>query len=97
VLGEHPDVMQVAVVGVPHQTKGQIPAAAVVPRPESGLRPESLLAWAAERIAPYKAPRHVFFVESIPMSAAWKPKRHEVAAHLRALLAKGAAPPGGAM
>jgi acyl-CoA synthetase (AMP-forming)/AMP-acid ligase II len=85
-LAEHPDVLQVAVVGVPHAVKGQVPAAAVVPRPQSGLTEAALLAWAHERVAAYKAPRHVVFVESIPMSSAWKPKRHEVAELLRPLL-----------
>jgi long-chain acyl-CoA synthetase len=85
-LAEHPDVLQVAVVGVPHDVKGQVPAAAVVPRPESGLTEAVLLAWAQERLASYKTPRHVVFVESIPMSSAWKPKRVEVAEHLRKIL-----------
>jgi long-chain acyl-CoA synthetase len=86
VLAEHPDVLQAVVVGVPHPVKGAVTAAAVVPRPESGLTPDGLRAWASERLAPYKAPRHVFFVESIPMSSAWKPKRLDVALQLRALL-----------
>jgi len=81
-------VLQVAVAGVPHPVKGEVPAAMVVPRPESGVTPEALVAFARERIAPYKAPRHVVLVESIPMSSAWKPKRGEVAERLRAILAE---------
>lgn len=86
-LAEHPDVLQVAVAGVSHPVKGEVPAAMVVPRPESGLTPDALLAFARERVAPYKAPRHVVLVESIPMSSAWKPKRHQVAEHLEQILA----------
>lgn len=86
-LAEHPDVLQVAVVGVPHAVKGEVPAAAVVPRPASGLTEAALLAWAHERLAAYKAPRHVVFVESIPMSSVWKPKRHEIGDLLRPILA----------
>lgn len=82
----HPDVAQVAVVGVPHPVKGSVPAAVVVRRPGSALSEDALLAWLRESIAPYKAPRHVFFVDSIPLSSSLKPKRGEVAATACALL-----------
>lgn len=85
----HPDVLAVAVAGVPHPVKGEVPAAMVVPRPGSGLDEAGLLAFARERITPYKAPRHAVMVESIPMSSAWKAKRGEVAALLRSRLGLG--------
>ena len=88
-LAAHPDVLAVAVAGVPHAVKGEVPAAMVVPRPQSGLDEATLLAFARERMAPYKAPRHIVLVESIPMSSAWKPKRREVAERLRAQLGLG--------
>jgi long-chain acyl-CoA synthetase len=93
-LREHPDVAQVVVVGVPDPVKGAVPAAAVVLRPGRTLAESELLAWARGRVAAYKAPRHVRFVDAIPLSSALKPQRTAVAAQLRAALAAEAA--GGA-
>jgi acyl-CoA synthetase (AMP-forming)/AMP-acid ligase II len=77
-LAEHPAVAQVAVVGVPHGVKGEMPVAAVVRGPNSDIDETSLLAWAKEHIAPYKAPRRVVFVDAIPQNFAMKAKRREV-------------------
>ncbi|HVN87436.1 MAG TPA: class I adenylate-forming enzyme family protein [Candidatus Binatia bacterium] len=77
-LAEYPGVAQVAVVGVPHGVKGEMPVAAVVPEPNSTINEETLLAWAKEHIAPYKAPRRIVFVDAIPQNFAMKAKRREV-------------------
>ena len=74
----HPDIDQVAVVGLPHETKGERPAAAVVLKPGANTGADEILAWARERIAPYKCPRQVFLVDAIPLSSAMKMKRVEV-------------------
>lgn len=86
-LREHPDVAQAVVVGVPHPVKGAVAAAAVVLHAGRTLGEGELLAWARGRLAAYKAPRHVRFVDAIPMSSAWKPQRALVAVRLRAALA----------
>lgn len=77
-LAEHPAVLQVAVVGVPHGVKGEIPVAAVVPVPGSHIREDDIVAWGKEHMAPYKAPRRVVFVDAIPHNFAMKAKRREV-------------------
>jgi long-chain acyl-CoA synthetase len=77
-LGQHPDVERVAVVGLPHEMKGERPAAAVVLRPGARASAAEILAWARERIAPYKCPRQVFLVDGLPLSSAMKVKRAEV-------------------
>src|SRR5207302_1116824 len=59
----HPAVDRVAVVGLPHEMKGERPAAAVVAKPGAKITPEELLDWAREHIAPYKCPRQIFFVD----------------------------------
>jgi long-chain acyl-CoA synthetase len=74
----HPDIERVAVVGLPHEMKGQRPAAAVVLRAGAAATPETLLAWAREHIAPYKCPRQIFLVDGLPLSSAMKVKRGEV-------------------
>jgi acyl-CoA synthetase (AMP-forming)/AMP-acid ligase II len=71
VLREHPLVADVAVIGVSDAVAGEIPKAFVV-RKELDLTDAALIAWCAERVAPYKRPRIVEFVESIPRSASGK-------------------------
>jgi long-chain acyl-CoA synthetase len=74
----HPAVERVAVVGLPHEMKGERPVAAVVRKPGATVTAEDLLAWSREHIAPYKCPRQVFLVDGLPMSSAMKVKRGEV-------------------
>ena len=61
----HPDVRDAAVIGVPHPTWGEVGVAFVVP---SERRPtiEEITAFLAERLAKYKIPREIRFVESLP-------------------------------
>lgn len=69
-LLEHPDVDQVAVIGVPDDRLGQVGKAFVVPtRPVSA---EDLIAWSRERMAGFKAPRYVEFLEALPLNATGK-------------------------
>jgi long-chain acyl-CoA synthetase len=72
VLYEHPAVLEVAVVGVPHESLGEDVAAIVVPRPGAELDPEELKAWTKERVAAYKYPRHVVLVAELPKSPTGK-------------------------
>ncbi|WP_199431927.1 AMP-binding protein [Qaidamihabitans albus] len=70
VLLNHPDVLDAAVIGVPHPEGGEAPQAFVVADRE--LDAAELMAWVAERVAPYKKVRGVEFVDSIPKSPTGK-------------------------
>lgn len=93
VLGEHPSVAQVAVVGVPDDRLGEVPVAFVVPATDAGDPParEELLAWARERLAPYKTPRAVWYVDVLPLTAVPKVDKAALAARARELTARPAA------
>ncbi|PHP68635.1 long-chain fatty acid--CoA ligase [Zhengella mangrovi] len=67
VLGQHPDVKDVAVVGQPDDRWGERVAAAVVLREGSTLTGEDLIAWSRERLAGYKRPRAVVFLSTEEM------------------------------
>jgi malonyl-CoA/methylmalonyl-CoA synthetase len=70
VLAQHPAVAEVAVVGHADTEWGERVIACVV-RADS-VDAEALLAWAADRLAPYKRPREVRFVDALPRNALGK-------------------------
>jgi long-chain acyl-CoA synthetase len=72
VLYAHPDVLEAAVVGVPHETLGEEVAALIVARPDAGLTVEGVQRWAQERVAAYKYPRIVVFVDDLPKTPTGK-------------------------
>ena len=80
VLSEHPDVETVAVVGSPDSRLGEIPVAFVVPRPATGATPEAIIDWVGGRLANFKVPRRVVFVESLPRNASMKVLKNELRA-----------------
>lgn len=65
----HPDVADVAVIGVPSEKWGEDVLAIIVPKP--GCRPElaSIAGWTRERIASFKAPKHLRIVDTLPRNA----------------------------
>jgi malonyl-CoA/methylmalonyl-CoA synthetase len=77
VLLAHPAVAEVAVVGTPSDEWGEVVTAFVVP---SGDAPpaESLVAFAAEQLAPFKRPRLLHFVDTLPRNALGKVLKHEL-------------------
>jgi long-chain acyl-CoA synthetase len=71
-LLEHPLVREAAVVGVPDDYRGETVKAFVVLQPETQLTAAEVIAFCRERLAAYKAPRAVEFVDAIPINAAGK-------------------------
>jgi long-chain acyl-CoA synthetase len=70
VLYEHPDVIDAALVGIPHQTLGEEPAAVVQLAPGASATEEELKAWVRERLAIFKTPVRVLFLEEpLPRNA----------------------------
>ena len=67
-LFQHPHVVEAGVYGVPHQDLGEEVAADVVLRAGATVSEEEVRAFVKEKIAPYKYPRIVRFVEDLPKS-----------------------------
>jgi fatty-acyl-CoA synthase len=72
VMAGHPEVDAVAVIGVPDAHWGEVGRAIVVPRNGSTRDPEALLAYARERLARFKVPKSVVYVDTLPVTGAGK-------------------------
>jgi acyl-CoA synthetase (AMP-forming)/AMP-acid ligase II len=65
----HPDVLECAVLGLPHPRWGEAGVACVVPRPGHSPEPAALLAHLAPLLARYKHPQRIVLWEALPRSA----------------------------
>jgi acyl-CoA synthetase (AMP-forming)/AMP-acid ligase II len=85
----HPAVSEVAVIGVPDEKWGEVVKAVIVPVAGAPHDAASVIAWAAQRLARYKLPKSIDWVESLPRNHTGKVLRRELRqAHAQA---KGAA------
>ncbi|MFG2285823.1 FadD3 family acyl-CoA ligase [Streptomyces sp. NPDC048595] len=71
-LGRHPDIADVAVIGIPDPRLGEVGRAYAVRRAGSSLTADDLIAWSRREMANYKVPREVAFVAELPRNAAGK-------------------------
>jgi acyl-coenzyme A synthetase/AMP-(fatty) acid ligase len=85
-LQSHPAVVEAVVFGWPHPTTGETAVAAVVTKATVSAR--DLRAYCAERIAPYKSPWRVMFLDELPKDALGKVQKRELEQRFRERLAK---------
>jgi fatty-acyl-CoA synthase len=78
VLQAHPDVLEAAVVGVPHPRWGEVPKAFVVPRPGATPDAEDLRAWVQARLAHFKTPHDIAFLDNLPKTATGKIQKYRL-------------------
>jgi fatty-acyl-CoA synthase len=83
VLLRHPSVQEAAIVGLPHEKWGEAPHAYVVLKAGAAATEPELIAYTRERLAHFKAPHSVTFVQELPKTATGKIQKY--------VLRKGAA------
>ena len=72
ILSAHPDVYEAAVIPVPDEKWGEVPKGLVVRKPESQLNESELLEFCRSRLAHFKCPHSIEFVEALPKTATGK-------------------------
>ncbi len=76
----HPDVLEVAVIGVPDEKWGEAVKAFCAPKPGRSIDPDNIIAWSRERIAGFKVPKSVDAIDALPRNASGKILRKDLRA-----------------
>ncbi|MCE6077640.1 AMP-binding protein [Agrobacterium vitis] len=95
-IAAHPGVADVAVMGLAHAEWGEVGLALVVAG-DGSLRDHDILRHCADRLASFKRPKHVVFVDTIPRSASGKVQKHilrEAYTHLSSSSTSASGQPG---
>jgi acyl-CoA synthetase (AMP-forming)/AMP-acid ligase II len=77
---QHPDVTEVAVIGVPDDKWGELVTALVVKAPGSDLSADEVIAWTRQRLAHFKCPKRVEFREELARTATGKLQKFKLRA-----------------
>jgi fatty-acyl-CoA synthase len=78
VLYQHPAVLEAAVIAVPDAKWGEVPHAVVVLRADARATEEEIVAFARARLAHFKAPKRVDFVDALPKTATGKTQKFQL-------------------
>ena len=76
----HPQVLEVAVIGIPDERWGEAVKAICVAKPGAQVDPASVIAWTRDRIAPFKVPKTVDVIAALPRNASGKILRKDLRA-----------------
>ncbi len=71
-------VLDVQVVGIPDERYGEVVAAFIIRKEGTDLTEEDIIDFTRNRIAPYKKPKHVFFIEAFPLTASGKIQKYKL-------------------
>ena len=76
----HPDILEVAVIGIPDEKWGEAVKAVCVPKAGHEIDAESVAAWTREKLAGFKVPKSVDVIEALPRNASGKILRKDLRA-----------------
>ncbi|NIB40334.1 fatty acid--CoA ligase family protein [Pseudomaricurvus alkylphenolicus] len=78
IINGHPNITMNAVFGVPDDRMGEVAMVFVVLKPGTQLENSELISWCREKMANYKVPRQVRFVDALPLNASGKVSKLEL-------------------
>ena len=91
-LSNHPDVAQVAVIGLPDERMGEVGCACVVARNGVTVDKDAFIAWCRANMANYKVPRFVLQLDSLPVNASNKVQKRDLQQIVKAKVEQAAQP-----
>ncbi|MCG8545123.1 MAG: AMP-binding protein [Alphaproteobacteria bacterium] len=86
-LLEHPSVHQVAIVGAPDDRLTEVPVAFVEAMPDAEMDAESVIGFCRGKVANFKIPKHVVFIDEFPMTASGKIRKVDLRKEAKRLFA----------
>jgi long-chain acyl-CoA synthetase len=78
VICDNPKVLEVAVVGVPDRVMGEVVKACIALKPDAKATEEEIKTFCAGRVADYKVPKFVEFMDTLPRNPAGKVNKPEL-------------------
>lgn len=78
VLNSHPQILEAATIGLPDEKWGETVTAVLVPKPNEKIDEEALLTYCRERIAGYKVPRQILYVDVLPRNTSGKILKYQL-------------------
>ncbi|MBM7691685.1 fatty-acyl-CoA synthase [Peribacillus deserti] len=78
VLYKHPDILEAAVIAIPDEKWGEVPKAIIVLQPGATLAEEEIVKFCRSKMAHFKAPKAVEFVEALPKTATGKLQKYRL-------------------
>jgi len=78
VLFEHPKVLEVCTIGVPDEYRGETVKSYIVPKSGESIEKDEIIQFCRDKLAAYKVPRIIEFIDSLPKSAVGKILRREL-------------------
>lgn len=72
VLYQIPEVLEAAVVGIPHPVYGEVPKAFIVVKEGKSLKKEEVIKYSQKQLAKYKLPEEIVFIDNLPRNASGK-------------------------
>ena len=77
-LYQHPTVLECAVIGIPHEKWGETPVALVLLREGSAATADELIGFCREKMAHFKCPTMIRFVDELPRTATGKLQKYKL-------------------
>ncbi|SFD44500.1 fatty-acyl-CoA synthase [Lentibacillus persicus] len=78
VLYQHSDVMEAAVIAIPHEKWGEVPKAIIVPNENASATEQAIIDYCRAELAHFKAPKAVAFVDALPKTATGKLQKYRL-------------------
>ncbi len=92
-LIQHPDIMEVAVVGVPDKEYGEVVGAVIKAPPEAGLTEQAIVDYCYGKINSPSVPRYIFFDLDVPLSGRGKVQKYKLRETIKKLVEENKLPP----